>query len=120
MRKLFIAFVLVVLTSSFCLAQQTIAPVKQAPVVSKPDMALTGKIGAVTLADTVKGIKAGLEVLKDDGTKVTFVIEVKTVIHDASMKVIAPDKLNKGDKVQVKYSLDKSGVNEAIMVDVLK
>lgn len=120
MKKIFVVLVLVVMTSSFCFAQQPVTTAKQAVPVQVVTKTLVGKVDTVTLADPTKGTKQELAVVKDDGSKTTFAIASVALIYDAEMKVTTLDKLNKGDKVEVKYSTDKNRVNKATLISVLK
>ncbi|MDD5449384.1 MAG: hypothetical protein PHO42_02140 [Candidatus Omnitrophica bacterium] len=120
MNKLFMVLILVALTNSLCFAQQPVIAPKQTAPIQPVTKTLTGKIDTVTLADPMKGITSSLIVSKDDGNKTAFGVVSVATIYDADMKAITLDKLNKGDKVEVKYSTGKDGVNQATLITVLK
>ncbi len=79
----------------------------------------TGKVDSVSLADPEKGTKSEIGVINKDNKKLSFLITVTTTMYGVRSVPITLDKIKKGDKVRVKYTTTKEGVDEAISVRIV-
>lgn len=81
-----------------------------------------GTIDTVTLADAAKGTKSEITVIggKDQKQKMTFLVKSTTTIADADAKPLTLDKLQKGNKVRVRYTTTAENVHEAISITIVK
>ena len=141
MRRIVIALFVLTLISGLCFAQETKAPAKPvaaapavvqpvaaAPAVAQPTaaaneagtMSAMGAVDSVTVADAAKGTKSEIIVSDDAGKKTSFLVKMTTTIYDTDWKPLTLDKVTKGEKVKVRYSTTKEGVEEAVSVNVVK
>jgi hypothetical protein len=81
---------------------------------------MTGKVRTVNVADLSKGTKSEVTVIDDKSVEKTFLVKSTTTIYDAEFKAIALDKIKSNDKVKVKYTTTKEGLNEAVSINLLK
>jgi len=112
------------LVVSPCLAQQPTTPVitKLTPQAVETKT-VTGEVKSVTLADPAKGTKSEIVVVDKSGTEpkeYTFLVKSTTTIYDADWKAISLDKVAKDEKVRVKYTTTKEGVNEGVSINIQK
>lgn len=124
MKSLLLMLGLVGLAISPCLAQQPAAPVtpKLTPQAVEAKT-VTGEVKSVTLADLTKGTKSEIVVVDKSGTEpkeYTFLVQSTTTIYDAEWKASSIDKITKDEKVKVKYTTTKEGVNEAVSINIKK
>ena len=124
MKSLLLVFCLIGLVVSPCLAQQPTAPVtpKLTPQTLETKT-VTAEVKSVTLADPVKGTKSEIVVVDKSGTEpkeYTFLVKSTTTIYDTDWKAISLDKIAKDEKVRVKYTTTKEGVNEAVSINLKK
>jgi len=135
MRSLLLAICLVGLVILPCFAQQPVSTstskVSPAAVETKT---LTGKVESISLADPVKGTKSEIviespveakeikekDVVNEKDQKTTFLVNSTTTIYDTDWKAISFDKIAKDEKVRVKYTTTKEGVNEAVSINLKK
>ncbi len=78
----------------------------------------TGRVDAVSLADPAKGTKSEVVLIDTNKKKLSFLITSITTMYGVKSVPITLDKIKKGDKVKVKYTTTKEGVNEAISVRI--
>lgn len=79
MKKILLAVLALIFTSSLCFAQQAQAPVSKptpAPVETKN---ITAKVDSVTIGDVAKGTKSELVVVADNGQKLSFAVKSGTL-----------------------------------------
>ena len=79
-----------------------------------------GKVESVSMADATKGTKSEVILVDDMGKKWTFGVQSTTTIWDADVQPITLDKIKADDKVMVKYSVNKEGMNEAQSISLMK
>lgn len=119
MKKLLLALMILGLGTSVAMAQGAAVSKKSATKATAAKTTeykyVTGKVDAITLADAAKGTKAEISVTEESGKKVMFSVKSSATVHDAAGAVTTLDKIQKADKVKVKYS-SKEGVNEAVTV----
>lgn len=128
MKKIFIALFMTAVTSALCFAQEAASTVKTtpaapaAPAVVKPaeKKIVSGKVESVTFADPAKGTKSEIAVVDESGKKNDFLVKSTTTIYDADWKATTLDKVNKDQKVRIKYTTTKEGVNEALSISAVK
>lgn len=120
MKKIFITLLIFTFAGSWSFAQQPTTPVKTTPKVTIETKTLAGKIDSVTLADPVKGTKSEVIVVDDNGNKTTFLVKSTTTIYDKDWKATTLDKINKDEKVKIRYTITKEGVNEATSISLVK
>ncbi len=110
---------------ALCFAQPVVATAQTAPAApiaaneTGPKM-IAGKIDTVTIADPAKGTKSEVIVADEAGTKTAVLVKATTTIYDVDWKPLTLDKLAKDQRVKVKYSMTKEGVNEALSVSIIK
>jgi hypothetical protein len=121
MKKTFLVLSLLAFVSSLCFAaQQPTAPAAKAapkPVVVKT---FTGKVESVTLGDPVKKTRSEITVIDDGGQSLSFVAGAKADISGKDGKATTLDKLAKGDKVLVKYTMTQKGTHRAKSIKVVE
>ncbi|MBI4651742.1 hypothetical protein HY745_10760, partial [Candidatus Desantisbacteria bacterium] len=83
-------------------------------------LSLTGKVQLVTLADTTNGTKTEIIVLDEKNKEHNFLVKSTTTIYDVNFKATTLGKINKDEKVKVKYIITKEGVNEAASINLVK
>lgn len=123
MQKLFLSLMIVLSASALCLAQQVEMPSKftaAVPAKASDAKTLKGKVESVSLADPQKATKSEIVVSDDSGQKYTILVKSTTTIYDADWKASSLEKINKDEKVKVKYSTTKEGVNEALSINIQK
>jgi len=122
MKKTLLLVFLILFTTSLSFAQQPQAPAPVKPVITVPAeiKSLTGKVDSVSLADPAKGTKSEIVVVDDKGAKCTLLLKATTTLYDANWKAITLDKIQKNDRVSVKYIAIKEGLNEARSVNIMK
>ncbi|MBI5057436.1 MAG: hypothetical protein HZB61_12550 [Nitrospirae bacterium] len=79
----------------------------------------TGKVEEISLADPVKGTKSEIVVTDVKSKKVSFLVTSTTTLYGVKSAAITLDKIKKSDKVKVKYTTTKEGVNEAVSVRIV-
>jgi hypothetical protein len=132
MRKLLFVLVILMSASAISFAQQPAAPAAPAekPAVQAvppampaaaevKDMALTGKVDSVILADAAKGIRPGIVVVDEKGVKVSFRVGSKTTLFDVTGKAVLLEQITKDQMVMVSYKV-KDGVNRAVSITEMK
>lgn len=125
MKKVFVALFMTAVTSALCFAQEAASTVKTtpaAPAVVKPaeKKIVSGKVESVTFADPAKGTKSEIAVVDGSGNKSDFLVKSTTTIYDTDWKATTLDKVSKDQKVRIKYTTTKEGVNEALSVSAVK
>lgn len=128
MKKLFAALFITAVTSVLCFAQEASAPVKTTPAVPAAQAAVKpagkkvviGKVVSVDPADPAKGSKSEIVIVDESGKNNTFLVKSTTTIYDADLKASTLDKVNKDQKVKIKYTTAKEGVNEALSISAVK
>ena len=120
MKKIFITLAILAFMSSWCFAQQPAKQVKAAPKAVIETKTMSGKVESTILADPVKGTKSEIVVVDDSGKSSTFTVKSTATIYDADWKATTLDKINKDERVKVRYSVTKEGVNEAESISLMK
>lgn len=124
MKKIFFALFGIAFTVYLCYAQPPAATTGQAPlkpVVTKPveTKVIAGTVDSVTLADPAKGIKSEIVVVDANGNKTNLGVKANTAISDVNSSPISLDKINKGEKVEVKYFVTPAGMAKAVSIKVV-
>jgi len=124
MKNLLLVFCIIGVAISPCLAQQPTKPLtpKLTPQAVETKT-VNGEVKSVTLADSVKGTKSEIVVVDKSQTEpkeYTFLVKSTTTIYGADWKAISLDKIAKEEKVRIKYTTTKEGVNEAVSINVKK
>ncbi|MBF0479946.1 MAG: hypothetical protein HQL26_10730 [Candidatus Omnitrophica bacterium] len=128
MKKLLLAVGTVALVSGVCFAQQPVAPVAPVAPVSQvaaavqkvESLKIKGTVEAVVVADAAKGTKAEITVVEEKGKSVKCVVSAETPIMDKETKAsVSVDKIKKGEKIVVKYTTNKEGLNIAEAIKIL-
>lgn len=121
MKKILLATLVVVFTSSLCFAQQTSVSVSQTAQTSAGTRTMTGtgRVGSIIIGDSTKGIKSQLSVMDDYGKNISFAVSSETSITDKDGKVVAISDLKKGNKVTVVYAVGKK-VNRAQSIKLVE
>lgn len=78
-----------------------------------------GKVNSISLANPEKGTKSEIIVINKGNKKLSFLVTSTTTMYGAKLFPITLDKIKKGDKVKVKYTTTKEGVEKAISVRVV-
>ncbi len=120
MKQIPIALFILMLGINFCSAQQASVPAALTVATRVAETkSLTGKVESVTLADPVTGITSEIAITDKNGQKYIFLLKSITTIYDADWKAVTLDKVNKDEKVKVRYSTTKEGVNETISIRII-
>ena len=81
---------------------------------------MTGKVKTVSVADPSKGIRSEVTVIDDKSSEKAFLEKYTTILYDIDFKAISFDKIKSNDKIKVKYTTTKEGLNEAVSINLLK
>jgi len=81
---------------------------------------MTGKVKTVTVANPSKGTKSEVTVIDDKSSEKVFLMKSTTTVYGTDFKAVGLDKIKADQKVKVKYSTTKEGVNEAVSINFLK
>jgi hypothetical protein len=121
MKKYFILVAVFFLMTSASYAQMARPHKYGQPVKAKATTAVTapavqlqsmvGMVDSVVVGDPAKGTKSEI-VLDENGQKIALAVKPGTTIYDAQGGKISLDKLTKGEKVGVKFTLAQGGVKE--------
>jgi hypothetical protein len=121
MRHFLVALSLLTLGISFSFAQ----PPSSAPGL--PDVSanaetkiFTGKVESVSLADPAQGTKSEIAAVDESGKRSVFLVKSTTTIYGSDWKAMVLEKINKDEKIKVKYITTKEGIQEAESVNLLK
>jgi hypothetical protein len=120
MRKILVPVmaVLFVCSLSVVLAQRTLAAQAQPEQAAQP-AAFTGTVVTAHMKGGLGNPHLILDVIGDDGVKVSFVLRKHTTVTDVEGKNMDPFRPpKKGKKVEIKYEV-KSGQNEALSMHYL-
>jgi len=134
MKRICLTFVILACAAGLCFAQQAKSAVAkpaaqpavqaaaQPVTVTKAveTKTLTGRIDSVTLADAAKGTKSEIAVTDEAGKKAVFLVKTDTTIYDVNWQPFTLERLTNSEKVNVKYTTTKEGVNEATSVSIVK
>jgi len=121
MKNLILAMIILLAGTSISFAQtQKAAPITVSATKTEETKSATGSVESVTLADPAKGTKSEIVVTGDNGQKYAFLVKSTTTIYAVGWEAITLDKISKSDKVKVKYSTTKEGVNEALSINLMK
>ena len=122
MKKLLITIFALGVVSGLCFAAEYGSNSMNTATTPVMDIlkAAQGKVESVSMADPAKGTKSEIVVVDDMEKKWTFIVKPTTTIYDAGMQPTALDKIKADDKVTVKYSVDKEGLNEAQSISLMK
>ena len=111
MKKIILASLMAMFAVSFCFAQ---------PAKSPETKALVVKVESVMQGDVAKGLASKITAIEENGSKVTFLVKASTGITNAEMKALPLSEIKKDEKIDVKYMIDKQGMNEAVSISVVK
>jgi hypothetical protein len=117
MKKTFLVLSAILFISPFCFAQETSAPVSQTVLESKT---FVGKVGSVSLSDSIEGTRFEIAVENDQGQTMNFVITPGISITTSAGKIVAPKKIKEADRVTVEYTTTKLGINRALSITIEK
>jgi hypothetical protein len=78
----------------------------------------TGTVESVSQAEPAKGTKSELIVNDNKNNKISFLITSTTTMYGVNSVPITLEKIKKGDKVKVKYTTTKEGIDKAISVRI--
>lgn len=119
MRRIMLAVAALGFCGSACFAQTGSAvPLSKVSAQTVETKIYSGKVEAVVLADAAKGTKSEITVVDETGKKLTFSVKSTAAILDAKMNSISLDKIQKDEKVKVKYTT-KDGVEEAVSIRLI-
>lgn len=121
MKKILLALFAVVSVGSLCFAQeQASAPISQ-PASAPPVIKIfTCKVYSVSIGDAAKGIASRIVVIDEKGQKYNFRLKTNSIIKGKGGNIITLDKIEKGDKVIVKYKITKKGTDIALYIKVVR
>ena len=127
MKKIFITIFVLTFANGLCFAADMGMSAPKAPMMNAMKSAAMeslkmaqGKVESVSMADAMKGTKSEIVLVDDMGKKWTFGVQSTTTIWDANLQPTTMDKIKAEDKVMVKYSVDKEGMNEAQSISLMK
>ena len=122
MKKILLVVLVVIFTSFLCFAQQVSAQVNQTAQASAATktLTITGRVDSIIIGDSAKGIKSELAIVGDYGKNISFSASDETSITNKDEKVIAISNLNKGDKVNIVYTIGKKGINRAQSIKLVE
>jgi len=122
MKRTFVTVLITLCIVSLAIASTQTAKATTAQEVKPAHKIFKGTIDTVTLADADKGTKPEITVINVQNQKqtMTFLVKSTTTIADTENKPLTLDKLQKGDKVRVRYNTTPENVNEAISIHLLK
>lgn len=121
MKYFLVVLSVLILGISFGFAQTPTAPVAVPAVSVNAEMkTFTGKVESVSLADPAKGAKSEIAAVDESGKTLVFLVKSTTTIYGTDWKAILLDRINKDEKIKVKYITTKEGVQEAVSVNLLK
>ena len=127
MKKIFITIFALTVANGLCFAADMGTAAPKAPAMNEMKSAAMeslkmaqGKVESVSMADAMKGTKSEIVLVDDMGKKWTFGVQSTTTIWDANVQPITLEKIKAEDKIMVKYSVDKEGMNEAKSISLMK
>ena len=127
MKRIFITIFALTVANGLCFAADMETAAPKAPAMNEMKPAAMeslkvaqGKVESVSMADAMKGTKSEIVLVDDMGKKWTFGVQSTTTIWDANVQPITLDKIKVDDKVMVKYSVNKEGMNEAQSISLMK
>jgi len=114
--------VITAFAASTCFAQQAATPAKAVVVAPKaPEVkTITGKVESVSVASPATGEKSEIVVVGKNGEKAAFLVKATTTLYDSGWKSILLSDVKKDEKIKVKYTTTKEGVNEASLINLIK
>ena len=92
------------------------APSVPAAPVAPETKSFTGKVEAVTLADEIKGIQAGIALVADSGEKMMFMVGPTTSITAAGGSMVMLSGVQKGSLAVVQYTVADVGGHKALSI----
>jgi hypothetical protein len=121
MRRSFTTLLITLCLVSLAVASTQAVTTNKAQDAKPARKIFKGTIDAVTLADATKGTKPEITVIHIQNLKlkVTFLVKSTTTIADDSNKPLTLDKLQKGDKVRIRFNTTPENVHEAISIHLL-
>jgi len=122
MKRVFVTVLITLCIVSLAVASTQAVKAATAQETKLAHKIFKGTIDAVTLADAAKGTKPEITVIQiqNQKLKMTFLVKSTTTIADTENKPLTLDKLQKGDKIRVRYNTTPENVNEAISIHQLK
>jgi len=122
MKRAFVTVLITLCIVSLAVASTQAAKAATAQETKPAHKIFKGTIDAVTLADAAAGTKPEVTVvhIQNLKQKMTFLVKSTTTIADTENKPLTLDKLQKGDKIRVRYHTTLENVHEAISIHLLK
>ena len=122
MKRTFVTVLITLCIVSLAVASSQAAKAAATQEVKPAHKIFKGTLDVVTVADAAKGTKSEITVIniQNPKLKMTFLVKSTTTIADTESKPLTLDKLQKGDKVRVRYNTTPENVNEAISIHLLK
>ncbi len=81
---------------------------------------IVGIVGHISLADPERGKRSEIVVLNENGFNTPVIVKSTTTIYNSSWDAIRLHKIEKQNKVRVKYSVTREGICEAQSIRILK
>jgi hypothetical protein len=118
MNKTFFVFVAMLFVSSVCFAQQAPIAPKHVTAMATANKGVIVTIQSVSLGDAAKNLKPEIVVADSMNKERKIVVMPATVILDKEGKAVSLDKLTKGEKIHLMYTVTKEGIKEALTIKI--
>lgn len=119
--KLFLSvFVAVCMFASSAMAFNQVISVEFSEPEKTKISEITGIVGHLSLADPARGKRSEIVVLNENGFNTPIIVKSTTTIYNSSWDAINLDRIEKQDKVRVRYSVTSEGICEAQSIRILK
>ena len=81
---------------------------------------MSGSVKTVTPGDPSMGTMAYVTVVNDKSAENNFFVKPTTTLWNKDYKAINLDKVKPKDRIKIRYTVSKEGMDEAVSINILK